>query len=110
MRGSPLYWGIRETGLKRWRPPPRSTTIKTLKKEVDFISLVLIFKNIMSKTNNFKIFRKKKTMKMFAMLRGTGTKYSRMEQLLSRPYYFKFLKGCLPQISLGPFLNALTPF
>ena len=47
---------------------------------------------------------------MFAMLRGTGTKYSRMEQLLSRPYYFKFLKGCLPQISLGPFLNALTPF
>ena len=26
---------------------------------------------------------------------------------LSRPYHFKFLKGCLPQISLGPFLNTL---
>ena len=27
---------------------------------------------------------------------------------LSRPYHFKFLKGCLPQISHGPFLNTLT--
>ena len=24
---------------------------------------------------------------------------------LSRPYYFKFFKGSLPQILLGPFLN-----
>ena len=30
-----------------------------------------------------------------------GTKYSRMDQV-------KFFKGCLPQILLGPFLNALT--
>ena len=28
--------------------------------------------------------------------------------LLGRPYYFKFLKECLPQILLGPFWNTLT--
>ena len=27
---------------------------------------------------------------------------------LSRPYPFKFFKGCLPQISFGPFLNTLS--
>ena len=27
---------------------------------------------------------------------------------LSRPYHFKFLKGCLPQILLCPFLNTLS--
>ena len=27
---------------------------------------------------------------------------------LSRPYPFKFFKGCLPQILLGPFLNTLS--
>ena len=27
---------------------------------------------------------------------------------LSRPYPFKFFKGCLPQVLLGPFLNALS--
>ena len=27
---------------------------------------------------------------------------------LNRPYHFKFFKGCLPQISLGPFLNTLS--
>ena len=27
---------------------------------------------------------------------------------LSRPYRFKFSKGCLPQILLGAFLNTLT--
>ena len=27
---------------------------------------------------------------------------------LSRPYYFRFFKGCSPQILLGAFLNALT--
>ena len=53
-----------------------------------------------------------------------GTKYSRMEQVkfveanlqkiwsdmicLSRPCHFRFFKGCLPQISLGPFLNTLS--
>ena len=26
----------------------------------------------------------------------------------SRPYHFKFFKGCLPQSSLGPFLNTLS--
>ena len=30
-----------------------------------------------------------------------GTKYSRMDQL-------NFFKGCLPQITLGPFLNTLS--
>ena len=30
----------------------------------------------------------------------SGTKYSRMDQV-------KFFKVCLPQISLGPFLNTL---
>ena len=27
---------------------------------------------------------------------------------LSRPYHFKFFKGCLPQIVLVPFLNTLS--
>ena len=27
---------------------------------------------------------------------------------LGRPYHFRFFKGCLPQIILGPFLNTLT--
>ena len=29
-------------------------------------------------------------------------------KLWSRPYHFKFFKGCLPQMLLGPFLNTLT--
>ena len=52
-----------------------------------------------------------------------GTKYSRMNQVkfvegslqkkiegisYHRSYHFKFFKGCLPQISLGPFLNTLS--
>ena len=53
-----------------------------------------------------------------------GTKYSRMDQVkfvedslkkfegiivcLHRPYHFKIFKGCLPQISIGPFLNTLS--
>ena len=28
-------------------------------------------------------------------------------EVMNRPYHFKFFKGCLPQISLGPFLNTL---
>ena len=28
--------------------------------------------------------------------------------LLSRPYPFIFFEGCLPQVSLGPFLNTLS--
>ena len=50
-----------------------------------------------------------------------GSRYSRMDQVnlwktafkkfevmvcLSRPYHFKFFKGCLPQILLSPFLNT----
>ena len=36
-------------------------------------------------------------------------KHSRMNQVkFFRPYHFIFLKGCLPQILLGPFLNTLT--
>ena len=31
-----------------------------------------------------------------------------IQECLSRPYYFKFFKGCLPQILLGPFLNILS--
>ena len=27
---------------------------------------------------------------------------------VSRPYHFKFFKGCLLQILLGPFLNTLS--
>ena len=53
-----------------------------------------------------------------------GTKYSRMDQVKfvkdslqkiwsdmvcwGRPYHFKFFRGCLPQISLGPSWNTLT--
>ena len=29
---------------------------------------------------------------------------------LSRPYHFNFLKGCLPKILFGPFLNTLNHF
>ena len=29
---------------------------------------------------------------------------------LSKPYHFKFFKGCLPQISLGPFSYTLSHF
>ena len=53
--------------------------------------------------------------KVFGTLpKAFGSRYSRMEQLKfvedwqSRPYHFKFFKGCLPQILLGPFLNSLT--
>ena len=35
------------------------------------------------------------------MFRVNGTKYSRMEQI-------KIFKGCLPKISLGPFLKTLS--
>ena len=42
--------------------------------------------------------------------------YCRMDQVkfvedsryLGRPYHFKFFKGSLPQIFLGPFLNTLS--
>ena len=43
-----------------------------------------------------------------------GSRYSRMDQVkfvedsLSRPCPFRFFKGCLPQILLGPFLNTLS--
>ena len=53
--------------------------------------------------------------KVFGTLsKAFGSRHSRMEQLkfvedwLSRPYHFKFFKGCLPQILLGPFLNSWT--
>ena len=47
------------------------------------------------------------------------TMYSRMDQVrhhhikpydLGRPYQLEFFKGCLPQISRGPFLNALPMY
>ena len=38
-----------------------------------------------------------------------GMRYSRIDQVkLSRPYDIKYFTGCLPQISLGPFLNTLS--
>ena len=47
------------------------------------------------------------------LIRLIGTKYSRVDQVkfvdcLSRPYPFKFFKGCFPQISLGPLLNTFS--
>ena len=56
--------------------------------------------------------------KIFGLLYAVkfGLRYSRMDQVnlwkrvfkkLGRPYHFKFLKGCLPQILLGPLLNTL---
>ena len=27
---------------------------------------------------------------------------------LGRPHHYKFFKGCIPQVLLGPFLNTLT--
>ena len=49
---------------------------------------------------------------LFSGLRSYGPKYSRIDQVkfmicLSRPYYFKLFKVCLPQILLGPFVNNL---
>ena len=37
------------------------------------------------------------------------TTFKKIEVIWSvhRPYHFKFHKGCLPQILLGPFLNTL---
>ena len=32
----------------------------------------------------------------------------RVKFVEGRPYHFNFLKGCLPQVLLGPFLNTLT--
>ena len=34
--------------------------------------------------------------------------WDRLIKSISRPYPFKFFKGCLPQILLGPFLNTLS--
>ena len=47
---------------------------------------------------------------------SNGTKYLRMDQVelwktafcLSKPYHFKFFKGCLPPFLLGPFWNTLS--
>ena len=55
---------------------------------------------------------------------SNGTEYSRLDQVrfvedslqkiwrdmvcLSRRYPFKFFKGCLPQVLLGPLLNTLS--
>ena len=39
--------------------------------------------------------------KEFPPIKSYGTKYSRMDQV-------KFFKGCLPQVSLGPFWNTWT--
>ena len=59
------------------------------------------------------------------LLKSNGTKYSRMDQICgreplknvnehglleadSRPHPFKFFKGCLPHILLGPVLHTLS--
>ena len=50
----------------------------------------------------------------FGLLFTCEAMYSRVGQVkfvedsLSRPYPFKFFKGCLLQILLGPFLNTLS--
>ena len=36
------------------------------------------------------------------------SRFSHRHLALGRPYPFKFFKGCLPQILLGPFLNTLS--
>ena len=33
--------------------------------------------------------------------------FAMLDDMVCLLYYFKFFKGCLPQILLGPFLNAL---
>ena len=35
-------------------------------------------------------------------------RYGLLQIYWSRPYHFKFFKGCLPQILLSPFLNTLS--
>lgn len=32
----------------------------------------------------------------------------KLKHTISRPYYFKCFKGCLPQIFLGPSMNTLS--
>ena len=44
----------------------------------------------------------------FKFFKGCLQQISLGPFLNSRPYHFKFLKGCLPEISLGPFLNTLS--
>ena len=38
----------------------------------------------------------------------TFKKFEGVWSACSKPYPFKFFKGCLPQILLGPFLNTLS--
>ena len=40
--------------------------------------------------------------------RKYSSRYSRMDQVKFEEDSFKFFKGCLPQILLGPFLYSLT--
>ena len=41
-------------------------------------------------------------------MKTTFKKFEVIIVCLERPYRFNFFKGCIPQISLGPFLNILT--
>ena len=46
-------------------------------------------------------------MKLKLLLKFISSNKSDLKICLGRPYHFKFFKGCLPQILLGPFLNIL---
>ena len=48
------------------------------------------------------------TCALLGVLRSYLIKYFTRHKCLSRPYPFKFFKGCLSQILLGPFLNTLS--
>ena len=56
-------------------------------------------------------YKTKHRLKQFVNLKDTWAKVFKnglSKVCGSRPYHFKFFKGCLPQILLGPFLNTLT--
>ena len=49
-------------------------------------------------------------MNQVKFVEGTFKGFEGLWSALGRPYHFTFFKGCLPQISLGPFLNTLSHF
>ena len=57
-----------------------------------------------------KIWSLNQTFKWFKVFKNGPSKICGRQPLknLKWPYQFKFFKGCLPQVLLGPFLNTLT--
>ena len=93
--------------LPKLRPGALASTLLILKEYVSIFDRV-------SKTIDFL----RKTQTAFSrkyLVTIYGTKHSRMGQICGRQPFemkwrFKFFKGCIPQILLGPFLKTLNPY